>query len=461
MTIYTGHDLIKLGFAPNKSFPKLLEIANSGTFDSDDSLKECLSSAYYTAPPTIPLQDPSQVTILRNIDSGRNEYEQDNVRSVDRIVANLAVVPTVRQISIMPDACPAGNMPVGVIASTKSAIHPGFHSADICCSMFLTSVDSNHSANEVLDAVVAHSHFGPGGRPEFPLSESGELFCAAKENSFLNDPAILSAMSAHLGTQGDGNHFFFVGKKQSTGDLTLVTHHGSRKPGALLFKKGMAAAKRHTAIVSPATPLHASWLDYDTVEGKSYWDALQIIREWTKLNHTTIHNGVMAALGLDADCILDRFWNEHNFVFKDGDMFNHAKGATPVTGNHATDADADGRTIIPLNMSEPILIVKNSASNVSGFAPHGAGRNYSRTKHNKLNAGRSTAEIMEDETANIDVRFYSGKPDISELPSAYKNAQEVQDQIVRYGLATVVDKIMPLGSVMAGEQYQPWKKIVK
>ena len=36
----------------------------------------------------------------------------------------------------------------------------------------------------------------------------------------------------HFGTQGDGNHFFFVGRIASTGETALVTHHGSRKPGA-------------------------------------------------------------------------------------------------------------------------------------------------------------------------------------------------------------------------------------
>ena len=39
---------------------------------------------------------------------------------------------------------------------------------------------------------------------------------------------------------------------------------------------------------------------------------------------------------------------------------------------------------------------------------------------------------------------------MSELPSAYKNADMVQSQIEEFGLGDVVDRIMPYGCIMAG-----------
>jgi RNA-splicing ligase RtcB len=64
-----------------------------------------------------------------------------------------------------------------------------------------------------------------------------------------------------------------------------------------------------------------------------------------------------------------------------------------------------------------------------------------------------------EETAGLDIRFYSGTPDISELPSAYKNANTVQSQMKEFGLGEVVDRIMPFGCIMAGDQGEPhWKK---
>ena len=64
---------------------------------------------------------------------------------------------------------------------------------------------------------------------------------------------------------------------------------------------------------------------------------------------------------------------------------------------------------------------------------------------------RDIAAIVERETKGIDVRFFTGHPDVSELPSGYKNAAQVADQIEKYELAQVVDRVLPLGSIMAGE----------
>lgn len=49
---------------------------------------------------------------------------------------------------------------------------------------------------------------------------------------------------------------------------------------------------------------------------------------------------------------------------------------------------------------------------------------------------------------------------MSELPSAYKSAANVRAQIEHYGLAEVVDEVIPYGSIMAGDWQQnaPWRK---
>jgi len=67
---------------------------------------------------------------------------------------------------------------------------------------------------------------------------------------------------------------------------------------------------------------------------------------------------------------------------------------------------------------------------------------------------------MERETSGLDARFFSGTPDISELPSAYKNAANVRSQIEHYGLAEIVDEVIPYGSIMAGDWQKdaPWRK---
>jgi RNA-splicing ligase RtcB len=275
-----------------------------------------------------------------------------------------------------------------------------------------------------------------------------------KQNSFLDSDRIISMAQEHLGTQGDGNHFLFVGVSKKTGNTVLVTHHGSRGVGATLYKLGMKTAEKFRKKLSKETLPQNAWIPFDTEEGREYWSALQTIRKWTKQNHTVIHDEICKQLNIS---FVNRFWNEHNFVFKDGDLFYHAKGATPVNSNYLQDA---GPQIIPLNMAEPILVVQGGTTETNlGFAPHGAGRNLSRTKHKNAKGEKLKTEIYKEETFGIDARFFSGEIDISELPSAYKNAESVKEQISHFNLCDIVDEIMPYGCIMAGgSDNAPWKK---
>lgn len=55
----------------------------------------------------------------------------------------------------------------------------------------------------------------------------------------------------------------------------------------------------------------------------------------------------------------------------------------------------------------------------------------------------------------------TGTPQVRpELPSAYKNAAAVRRQIEHYGLAEVVDEVLPYGCIMAGDWQAdaPWRK---
>jgi RNA-splicing ligase RtcB len=338
------------------------------------------------------------------------------------------------------------------------------HSADICCSMAMSVFKRGENVGKVLDAAQKVTHFGPGGRKDVDglhPKELANLIADFEDNPFLR--GLADYAKYHFMTQGDGNHFLYVGEMSSTGQMVVVTHHGSRGLGGQLYKRGKAAAERHTKIHAPRIPMHNAWIDGDSQQGEDYWASLQVIRQWTKLNHFAIHNQLARTLGIKID---HQMWNEHNFVFRKSDgLFYHAKGATPAYPGYA--ADETGRALIPLNMAEPILIVAPPDSHPAtdpssmGFAPHGAGRNMSRSAHAKLlmeefgdSSGLSPhaiEAIIARETKGIDARFWTGQPDVSELPSAYKNAKQVTAAIEAHHLATIVDTIHPLGSMMAGE----------
>ncbi|MBB6464530.1 hypothetical protein HNQ96_000377 [Aminobacter lissarensis] len=454
--VLSGQDLIDAGMRQGKWFAPALAAANE-LLDKGGSHADALQTALgFAPPPTVPLHASGAIPFHLNIEAETPD-EQANIDAVASSMRALMRTPVVRAGAIMPDACPAGpsgTIPVGGIAVSE-AIHPGMHSADICCSMAI-SVFPGVAPAALLDAVHAITHFGPGGRPRGqqlrPDAAILERFAA---NRLLSDTT--SAAIEHFGTQGDGNHFAYVGTIKSTGETALVTHHGSRSPGARLYTKGMKIAEAVRKEKSPETLPQNAWIPADTAEGDLYWEALQAIRQWTKGNHLIIHD--MAAEKLSAR-VSDRFWNEHNFVFRRSDgLFYHGKGATPAFDGWAHDAT--DLTLIPLNMAEPVLIVRGkNAENGLGFSPHGAGRNYSRTQHKRQQAGRSDAAIFAAETKGIDARFFSGRTDISELPSAYKNAAAVRRQIERYGLAEIVDEVLPYGCIMAGDWQAdaPWRK---
>lgn len=449
-----GNYIVKLGYRPAKWFKEALLYINQNDLNEQQI---ALYLEQYRSPDPLELLT-THAPLHINI-SAENPMEQENVNQVISTMKTLLRTPTMVAGAIMPDACPTGSngtIPVGGVAVARKAIHPGMHSADICCSVMLTDI-GKIDPKRVLDAAHQSTHFGIGGRArgkQFKLTtELEDLF---RQNIFLKEDRTISIAREHLGTQGDGNHFLFVGISKMTGNTMLITHHGSRAPGAILFDKGMKVAEGFRREISPDTLKQNAWIPFDTDQGEQYWNALQVIRKWTKLNHELIHDATLAVLALQAQ---NRFWNEHNFVFRDGDLFYHAKGATPLDAQFLPDATSSLR-LIPLNMASPVLIVQGQkqAHNL-GFAPHGAGRNMSRSQHKKSKADQTIQDIFKEETLGLDVRFYSNEIDISELPSAYKNAETIRQQMQQFDLGQIVDEVLPYGCIMAGDWQKnaPWK----
>jgi hypothetical protein len=119
-------------------------------------------------------------------------------------------------------------------------------------------------------------------------------------------------------------------------------------------------------------------------------------------------------------------------------------------------------------MAAPILMVLGrSNEDFLSFAPHGAGRNFSRTAIARPFRDRRTGQpdpelvrkAIAAATAGLDIRWFCGTPDVTESPIGYKPAQQVRSQIESFGLADITAEITPLGSLMAGDSGPaPWKR---
>ncbi|WP_043588733.1 RtcB family protein [Geminisphaera colitermitum] len=444
-----------------------------------------LEQEFPKQPPLI-LPRASSASLAEAVEAETDE-EIANVASARQRMKELLHMPVIQRGVLMPDTCPSGGgtatIPVGGAIAVENAIIPGAHSADICCSMFATFFADNHPVEELMNHLQNVTHFGVGGRPR------GQQFTAAVLDEPVWDNPFLSGLRSRaqdfLGTQGDGNHFAYIGHIQFTDTQrtvlesagyvelaewivrregkfnVLVTHHGSRGIGADLYKRGQKAARAWCNENAKGIPDAAVWLPADSREGVAYWEALQYISRWTRANHAVIHDAFLSRTGQRA---LVQIGNEHNFVWKRGDVFLHGKGATPAW------RDGQGRLLlglIPLNMAREILLVLGADNaDYLSFCPHGAGRNLSRTAmlrpykdaDGEIDPAR-VKEVLSAVTQGIDVRWFNGTPDLSESPLGYKDATKVKAQIARFGLATVVGEIQPQGCIMAGEAPEPhWQR---
>ena len=492
MKALKGKDLIEAGWPKGPQLAEMMEKVREyqerGICDRKYLFK-LLSRDFGAPEPKVKMREkpvPLSEAIL-----GETKEEKENVAKVREKMQQLLKVPVIQRGAVMPDACPTGPqpavIPVGGVIAVENAIIPSAHSADICCSMFATFYEERSNVENELDSLVTSTRFGPGGRHYDDLVHHPVLDEEVWDNPFLS--GLRERGVIHIADQGDGNHFAFLGEvtvddtlleslrkvgyqkladelsgtpskdcrevKQLRKLRVLVTHHGSRSVGSHLYKRGQGVALKQTAKAGQHIPNAGAWMDANSDEGRHYWEALQYVGRWTKANHEAIHERFLTRIGAEK---VAAFGNEHNFVWKRGDLFLHGKGATPAW------KDKGGRPLlglIPLNMAEPILMVLGSDNEeFLSFAPHGAGRNVSRTQLMRRYPDAATRKnVLEHHTRDIDVRWFCGQPDLSESPVAYKNAEQVRAQIDYFGLAKVVAEIRPLGCIMAGNSGRSWRQM--
>ncbi len=493
MPIVTGEDLLEAGWQNGPEIGEALKVAAEYEARGISDRKYLLKLVAKQVPKSRPkLTQHGEPGPIAEAIEATCDADAKNIGKVRRHMRELLRTPVIERGAVMPDACPAGSapgtIPVGGAIAVKNAMIPSAHSSDICCSMYATFFNCGKDVGEMLDNLMASTRFGFGGRKPDDLVHHPVIDEDVWENPFLT--GLKKHATIHMADQGDGNHFAFLGKVEfddaqlaaleahghsalaksmreaSAGggrfeSLALVTHHGSRGLGAQVYKRGHKAAEKHTSKVGKGIPKPAMWIDYDTDAGKDYWEALQYVGRWTKANHQSIHRRFLEKS--EATQVCD-FGNEHNFVWKRGDIFMHGKGATPAWRGD------DGHPLlglIPLNMAAPILVVLGRDNDdYLSFCPHGAGRNVSRTETMRAFRDKDgqideslVAKTIDEHTEGIDVRWWYGKPDLSESPVGYKSAEQVKAQIGQFGLADVVAEIEPLGSIMAGDGgTPPWMR---
>jgi len=482
MSLLSGQDLIEAGWT-EEQLPDLLaevEMLEAKGIPNPKYILKLLKKKFPQPDRRLPMRE--QPLVWGEAIEAVTDADADNVASVRRYMHDLMRCPVIEGGAIMPDACPAGNtpatIPVGGVIAARNAILPGAHGADICCSLLGTffTADTEDVAF-MMDELMDSTRFGPGGRHPSERVHHRVLEEPVWQNKFLT--GLQDHAAAHMADQGDGNHFAFIGRvrfpeaaldriraaghedfarsiSEQLGAgrdcYALVTHHGSRGLGAQLYKRGIKAAEKFTEEIAKDVPQAAAWLSLETEQGAEYWEALSYVGRWTRANHQTIHDRFLERIDGAA---LTSLSTEHNFVWQRGELFLHGKGATPAW------KDESGKPLmglIPLNMASPILMVMGRDNpDYLSFAPHGAGRNFSRRalvrqfrQKDGMMDFAAMNQAMKRSTEGIEVRWFLGQADYTECPPGYKPPAQVRSQIEQFGLADVLVEFEPLGSIMAG-----------
>lgn len=244
----------------------------------------------------------------------------------------------------MPDGCAGYGLPIGgVLATTDDVVIPYAVGKDIGCRMSLTILDAGVDFFEKhhdrsIEALINNTAFGLDGI--LPFKQYHALFDMSEFREIPVLKKLREKAVRQLGSSGKGNHFVDICEVElpQTNALKLpdgkyigiLSHSGSRGLGAAIADHYTTIAKETCKLPRQAGPF--AWLSLNSEAGQEYWRCMEIVGEYSAVNHECIHHNVAKALRLKP---LVNVSNHHNFAWHDKlpdgrKVIIHRKGATPA-----------------------------------------------------------------------------------------------------------------------------------
>ncbi len=348
-----------------------------------------------------------------------------------RQIENTASMPFIfKHVAVMPDCHYGKGATVGTVLATKGSIIPAAVGVDIGCGMI--AVKTSLSRNDIADPAAIRAGIErripmSAGRNNRTITDSAAPRIRELEGLAKRDyNAIDANWKTALGTLGGGNHFIEIATDESN-TVWATLHSGSRgignKIGNLHIRRAQTMAKNNR-VALPDRDL--AFLTEGTKEFDEYVRDVLWAQNFARLSRDEMMDRVLielsqAVFGDNAharELEVQRINCHHNFT----QLEEHFGERIWVTRKGAIEARRGMWAMIPGSMGTRSYIV-TGLENAMAFnsAPHGAGRRLSRT------AARKEYTMSDLDVAMRGIEFRRSSVLLDEIPSAYKNIDEVME----------------------------------
>jgi release factor H-coupled RctB family protein len=339
-----------------------------------------------------------------------------------------------------PDLHPGKGTPVGAAFVTEGIIYPCLIGGDVGCGMALFKTDL------VQRDIKLNRWTGLRFDLEHPWEGDVKQVLAASELES-------TAFDQALGTLGGGNHFaelqmvdevldarafklFGLGKQQ----LVVLVHSGSRGLGESILREYVSEHQ-------------ANGSDPESFAAAAYLQGHDLTLRWAKVNREILAQRFVQPLGAEADLLWDGC---HNSITpspslggplspSDGERHGERGRVLWVHREGAVAAESEP-VVIPGSRGSLSYLVKplgDAASRAWSLA-HGAGRKYARSEaRQRMRERFGTHRLTQTPLGG---RGICEERDLlyEEAPAAYKNIEDVVQNLVDAGLASVIATFRPL-----------------
>lgn len=339
-------------------------------------------------------------------------------------------------LALMPDAHLGKGATVGSVIPTDRAIIPAAVGVDIGCGMVavrtqwtedqVRAAGSLTALREGIESRIPLS----AGRYNRELTESAEERCEDLHAEWAaqawphtcRDPEQYARnWKLQLGTLGSGNHFIEITVDEES-RVWAFLHSGSRGVGNKIAQHHIRVARELMErwwIDLPDPDL--AYLVEGTPEFDHYIAELGWAQEFARLNREEMMDRTLAALTHHMGAEVERVEEvncHHNFTQRE---HHHGRNLW-ISRKGAISAREGELGLIPGSMGTASYVVEGLGNPMSFCsAPHGAGRNFSRSKARKTFTHEQLREAMQG------IEYRDTDAFIDEIPQAYKPIDQVME----------------------------------